>query len=504
MEVWCESAVLAKLREDDACLSVSTPARHSVRLDNSGLLVFLRDPAHDASLNDAPPSVLSHFTGPLDANDQALLVLPSGTLVAYELAQDDPVDVEIVVGQPLSPKQQTGKYNEPERTSLRVTSGTLRIETYDSLSVGPNRGDGDGHSIEVKPGEYVLSLYRRTVAPAKGKSRGDLIVLTPSAKAAPLASPKALLLLPRPEILDVGDVSATEFRGHVLDTFVGGGAIALSMRREHATKLGLSRGQRLDLTLAAGTRHAVFLGPLAPQDKWSALILGEHLSALRGSSPSPLGAWFAQVRLVEGAPMVERLIVGPIDLQRSADAWDKADASKGAVVVRPLAERAFTADDDAPLLELTVKPEHVAAHVIASARDRVVFGVGAAAISSLGVKAGDELQLRIGDTERRVIWGLAGNAEIIQRRRAFEAPFEVKLSDDPAMSLADKIALRKKQEAEALVRMAATTPLVAWHAPHWDYPELEVMYCVPLARENANLDVGLAVPRRTMAVVRRA
>src|SRR5262249_43364830 len=93
-------------------------ARHSVRLNNSGLLVFLRDPAHDAALNDGPPSVLSHFTGPLDANDAALLQLPSGTLAVYELPQDDPVDLEIVIGQPLTGKQQAGKYLDPERTSL--------------------------------------------------------------------------------------------------------------------------------------------------------------------------------------------------------------------------------------------------------------------------------------------------------------------------------------------------------------------------------------------------
>ena len=47
---------------------MSPVARHPVSLDNSGLLVFLRDPTNDATLNEAPPSALSHFTGPLDAN----------------------------------------------------------------------------------------------------------------------------------------------------------------------------------------------------------------------------------------------------------------------------------------------------------------------------------------------------------------------------------------------------------------------------------------------------
>src|SRR5262249_32308622 len=156
-----------------------------------------------------------------DANDAALLQMPSGTLAVYELPQDDPVDLEIVVGQPLTAKQQTGKYLDAERTSLAIPSGSLRIETYESLSVGPNRGDEEGHSITVKPGDYVLSLYRRTDGPAKGKSKGDLIVLTPAAKAAPLATSRSLLLLPRPEIVDVGEVSSdgTEFRGHVLNTF---------------------------------------------------------------------------------------------------------------------------------------------------------------------------------------------------------------------------------------------------------------------------------------------
>jgi hypothetical protein len=105
------------------------------------------------------------------------------------------------------------------------------------------------------------------------------------------------------------------------------------------------------------------------------------------------------------------------------------------------------------------------------------------------------------DTRRRMLWG-ATEGEISHRRHTFEAPFEVKLSDDPAMSLSDKIALRKRQDADALVRIAAETPLVARHAAHWDHPELQVMYCLPLARELANLDLGLAVPRATTVTLR--
>ena len=483
---------------------MSPAARHSVQLDNSGLLVFLRDPAHDGTLNGAPPSVLSHFTGPLDAKDEALLKLQAGTLVAFELPQDDAVDVEIIVGQPLTAKQQAGKYHDPERTSLVIPSGTLRIETYESLSVGPNRGADEGRSLAVRPGEYVLSLYRRTDAPTRGKSKGDVIVLTPAAKAAPLASSRSLLLLPRPEIVDVGEVSANEFHGHVLETFVGGGAIALSMRREHAQTLGLRLGHRLDLALAAGARQAVYLGSLAPQEKWSALILGDYLTALRGATPPVLGAWLTQVRLVEGAPMVERLVVGAIDVKRHAEAWNAGDGSKGAVVVRPLDERAFTADDDNALLSPATTGGEIGARVIVSAPDRVVLGVGAAAIIALGVTAGDELTLHVGGAQRRVIWGLAASPEIARRRTAFEAPYEVKLSDDPAMSLADKIKLRNRQDAEALVRIAAVTPLVAMHAPHWDHPEHEVMYCWPLARPLSNLDVGLAVSRGTTLSLRKA
>jgi hypothetical protein len=113
-----------------------TPTRRSgptlVEFSNEGLVVFLYDEASAEAIRAASPTLLEGF-GDDDASDPALARLATdGLLVAFELAQDDPVRIELRVGRQLT---------EAERAD-RWLAGHMRSRTASSSGspAFPGRG----------------------------------------------------------------------------------------------------------------------------------------------------------------------------------------------------------------------------------------------------------------------------------------------------------------------------------------------------------------------------
>jgi hypothetical protein len=93
---------------------------------NSGLLVFVYDESHRDVINQAEPGVLDGFSRDEVLNDQALRKLArDGTLVVYELQQDDELDMEVVVGDALT---------EEELSSRTMGAGAIRALEF---ALGP-------------------------------------------------------------------------------------------------------------------------------------------------------------------------------------------------------------------------------------------------------------------------------------------------------------------------------------------------------------------------------
>jgi hypothetical protein len=133
-----------------------------VRIYNSGHLVFLYDEANRTAINEAAPEILYGFRGEADLNDEALQKLANeGTLVIYELRQDDELDVEIVLGEPLSVSElSVARWKFPQQARLAMPSGKLCIESYDSLLLGDDDPTDPGAVLDVPPGDYTLTLHR--------------------------------------------------------------------------------------------------------------------------------------------------------------------------------------------------------------------------------------------------------------------------------------------------------------------------------------------------------
>jgi hypothetical protein len=173
---------------------------------NSGLLVFVYDESHRDTINQAEPNVLDGFNRDEVLNDEALQKLAhEGTLVVYELQQDDEVDMEIVVGHALTEEEPSvGLWEPVQYARLNPPSGRLCIESYDSLQLGDEEPTDEGAILNVPPGDYVMTLHcinwdaldDAEIEDYAGMS--EVFVLTPMGQNAPPlpADPPAMLLFP--------------------------------------------------------------------------------------------------------------------------------------------------------------------------------------------------------------------------------------------------------------------------------------------------------------------
>lgn len=156
----------------------------SVESYNEGLVVFLYDDSATGRIEEANPSILEGF-GEDDALDPRLHDLAKrGELVVFELQGDGELSIELTVGQPLEPSEvDRGEWHLPvSHARLRVPSGRLRIEGYNNLQFDPYTEEGEeGVIVDVPPGDYGLSLYRRDMFADEEESEyaNEVVVLTP-------------------------------------------------------------------------------------------------------------------------------------------------------------------------------------------------------------------------------------------------------------------------------------------------------------------------------------
>ncbi len=132
---------------------------------NDGLVVFLYDDANLDRIRRANPSLLESFSDQ-DCHDPVFAELArTGSLVAYELSQDDTVAVEVCIRQPLEENELShGPWKQAQQARLNLPSGALCIEGYNTLRCLPDYKPGQdqdsGAVIRVPNGNYLLSLYR--------------------------------------------------------------------------------------------------------------------------------------------------------------------------------------------------------------------------------------------------------------------------------------------------------------------------------------------------------
>jgi hypothetical protein len=140
-----------------------------LQVRNSGLEVWLYDDANRERISaENPPTELP--TGMPAKFDE---LTREGLIVGYSLAQDDDLDVEVHVGEPLSESDLArGRWLAPQSAFLRLPSGRLCVESNDASRVGSGQPTEKGGAVEVPAGDYRLTLYR---ADYEALSRENLI-----------------------------------------------------------------------------------------------------------------------------------------------------------------------------------------------------------------------------------------------------------------------------------------------------------------------------------------
>jgi hypothetical protein len=220
-----------------------------VKVRNSGLEVWIYDDANREEI------ILSGAMKTLDDQDLSKL-FRQGLLAAYELYQDDTIDVEVIVGEPVTEQELAcAAWLEPQSTYLHLPSGRFCIESNDASRIGPEEPGVEGAQIEIEPGEYKLSLYRidEEALNRNGicwSGPREVIVLSPGGTPADAAS--QLLPFKKRRTLDwVRRYSFSGDCGEVLvwfgdywDTFV------LNLDRTAAESLGLNSGSCLEIDVA--------------------------------------------------------------------------------------------------------------------------------------------------------------------------------------------------------------------------------------------------------------
>ena len=160
---------------------------HHITTYNEGLIVYLYDDSlldKLAYYKDLPALLESH------KGTRFRRVSQSGTIVAYELRQDDSLSIMVKTGLPLTKEEMEEICALPPLTAyLRIPSGRLAVECANSFRLDPDcEGEPpeEGAVVEVPPGEYIVHIYHidLSLLPSNesGNYRGPLqyIVLTPA------------------------------------------------------------------------------------------------------------------------------------------------------------------------------------------------------------------------------------------------------------------------------------------------------------------------------------
>lgn len=114
----------------------------------------------------------------------------SGTIVAYELMQDDSLSIVVKTGLPFTKEEMEEICVHPPLTAyLRIPSGKLAVECADSFRLDPDfEGEPpeEGAAVEVPPGAYIVNIYHVDIPELPSEKIGNYqgpfqyIILTPA------------------------------------------------------------------------------------------------------------------------------------------------------------------------------------------------------------------------------------------------------------------------------------------------------------------------------------
>ncbi|GEM_PF-5174165 len=242
------------------------PNSQNVELYNDGLIVFLYDELNREEIRKS--GIVSQVSRLLSSPEAAIApeltaFAEKGILVAYELFQDDSIDLDIIEGPPLQTEElgrvKQLKWLPSQHIRLKIPSGTLCIETLNSIRIDPeDEPQEPAGEVQVQPGDYILTLHRVNQSGPAGipKSyKGPMEIVTLEPISPSIAIPPSSIMLPYvPPPPEADWVGAYEIKGATakcqvkfLDFWE---MFEINLNRRAVDELGIDFGSCLELTIA--------------------------------------------------------------------------------------------------------------------------------------------------------------------------------------------------------------------------------------------------------------
>jgi hypothetical protein len=239
------------------------PGAQRLSVYNEGLCGYVHDEAHDADIRALLRSGTygdvsnTTFFDNLSIPAFGAVAAKRGFAFAFELDQDDGIDIDVLVGPPLTAEQLAdAHWMPPQLTWLRLPSGRLRVDSPNTMPLDPDPGEDPGGVATVPPGDYQVSLYRldwaamhRAGVDETYNGPGHIVLLTPLD--GPPSPPVSSAILPFPDTVIEGPTAWTidgaQFKAQVFCDFWWE-PLYLNLDRAAVKQLGLAPGQLFEVS----------------------------------------------------------------------------------------------------------------------------------------------------------------------------------------------------------------------------------------------------------------
>jgi hypothetical protein len=313
----------------------------TAEVGNEGLLAFLYDLSNREKIAASGARILSGFDADAAADPALSELTTNGLLAVYELPQDDPIRLGVIVGAPLSAKEKKGaKWHKTQSARIYLPSGKLCVDSYNSLRLAREAASVPGATLGLPPGDYALSLHRvDAAAPESAAYVGppEIVTLEP-AKSAPRKSESGVLAFgveKRAPWDGRYKLSGSEFQGELVKIYPSfpAGTMSLNLGAGPARRLGLQRGARLEVGIG-GERFDVFYHAELNPQQCASFLDPAYFESARNGDPALLRGWLdPAIRMDE--------LRGPAGFYRQTKilrimAWDKQAGASLSDRFRPL------------------------------------------------------------------------------------------------------------------------------------------------------------------------
>ncbi len=508
-----------------------------VSVYSEGLTVYLFDEAALETVRDVLET--SRTEG---AESQTLLDLAaSGTLVMYELWQDDPIDVEVALGDPLTAaEKKPAKWMRVVRVPIDLPSGRLRIESGGSLDDATTTPGG---VVNVPAGKYELALHRVNWGKMEGRKYQDYDgpgqVLTlrpwpPKKKFKPNAPCIYCGDEPRAPWVGQYEIADGVFRGAVISSWKSDREKRLNINLDVPAyaQLALERGLRLELTTAGRSYVVLCQGRMIPLA--AHYLLGDARYAALAELHERLLVGFASSSGIPAEPGPSQIgeyrdydyfVVSTITNETEAytskdDDWGRVfELEPGASIELRVLPEPFFVLDRALMDDWRVEDRELHCRVVFCSPTRLYLNADVAALRKAGFQDGDTLQIDLADQRRYVFdRGCLGGGWFDVLERATLAPLasDVARAEELSAQVYDKNGQIQKgegwedkvveiHELEIHPEDRANPPLVLGFDESTDFPGSLMMVCQsafflgPLSPAAIHIDASQGTP----VVIRR-